>query len=464
VRYLSGLFGVVLLVGCTRATVLSGNQGSATSSVPAIVSNQKRSQIVPLVEHHQHIFGPNAIAMVAQPPSLPAIKLPANLHLLLRERERISGTTSLGDVYTSDAQILDVSEAEDHWARGKDAILYMIGAYTPDTRFVPNAYGVDGSTGYIAGVVRSGESTEDEMHFVFAVKKDSGGKWRIAVESATNKPQLAFAKPITAEKTIQVLDDAGIQRAVVLSVAYWFGDGTLKGTIDEEYSKVRAENDWVIEQVSHYPNRLVAFCGVNPLRDYAIREIERCAKAPAVKGMKIHFGNSRVDVKNPAHVAQMRRFFRAANDKRMAIVAHLWTLDKSYGPEHTRIFLNQILPEAPDVPIQIAHMGGAGRYAYDSVTAVFADAITAGDPRMKNVYFDLATVVTDNQSPERLALFARRLRQIGLDRILVGADAPIINRPQPLQAWVTIRRRLPLTDDELSVIANNVAPYMASVR
>jgi predicted TIM-barrel fold metal-dependent hydrolase len=425
------LFGVVLLVGCTRSTVLSGNQGSATSPVPATASNQNRSQIVPLVEYHQHIFGPNAIAMVAPPPPLPVVKLPAALDRLLHERDRISGTASLGDVYTDDAQILDVSEGEDHWARGKDAIAYMIGAYTPDSRFLP---------------------------------KDSGGKWRIAVESATNKPRLAFAKPITAEKTIQVLDDAGIQRAVVLSAAYWIGDGTLKGTIEDEYAKVRAENDWVVEQVSHYPNRLVAFCGVNPLRDYAIREIERCGKLPGVKGVKIHFGNSRVDVKNRAHVEQMRRFFRAANDNRMAIVAHLWTTDKSYGREHAEIFLNRILPEAPDVTVQIAHMGGAGRYAYDSVTAVFADAITAGDQRMKNVYFDLATVVTDTQSPERLALIARRLRQIGLERILFGADAPTFDRPPPLQAWVTIRRRLPLTDDELRVIANNVAPYMASVR
>jgi hypothetical protein len=42
----------------------------------------------------------------------------------------------------------------------------------------------------------------------------------------------------------------------------------------------------------------------------------------------------------------------------------------------------------------------------------------------------------------------------------LGADAPTFERPAPLQAWATTRRRLPLTDDELRIIAGNVAPYM----
>jgi predicted TIM-barrel fold metal-dependent hydrolase len=78
---------------------------------------------------------------------------------------------------------------------------------------------------------------------------------------------------------------------------------------------------------------------------------------------------------------------------------------------------------------------------------------------MKNVYFDMATVVTERQSPETLQLIARRLRQIGLKRILFGADTPTIAHDPPILAWATLRRRLPLTDEELRIIAMNVAPY-----
>ncbi len=439
----------LLLVGCAQGSLRAGRDAA-----PA----QTRYQIVPRVEHHQHIVGP----MLLSPPepSLPTIQLPAELDRVLRERERISGTTAPSELYTEDAQVLDVSQAEDHWVRGRAAAQRMASAYTPDTRFVPNTYWVDGSAGYISGVVRTGDSPVDEMHFAFGLKKDPRGAWRIAMEYATNKPPLTFAEPITAEKLIGHLDDAGIQRAVVLSVAYWLGSPLEERPVENERAKVQEANDWTVEQVALYPDRLVAFCGVNPLKDYAIEELARCAKLPQVKGMKLHFGNSGVDVKNPEHLEQLRLFFRAANAHRMAIAVHLWTLDKSYGPEHSRIFLNQILPEAPDITVQIAHMGGAGRYAYDEVLAVFADAITAGDPRMKNVYFDLTTVVTDTQPPETLALIARRLRQIGLQRILFGADTAIATRPPPILAWATVRRRLPLTDDELRIIADNVAPYL----
>ncbi|HEX2781728.1 MAG TPA: amidohydrolase family protein [Gemmatimonadaceae bacterium] len=87
-------------------------------------------------------------------------------------------------------------------------------------------------------------------------------------------------------------------------------------------------------------------------------------------------------------------------------------------------------------------------------------ASSAHDPRMKNVYFDLATVVNENLHTERVDLVARRLRQIGLERILFGSDTPVLDRPRPLQAWATSRRRIPLSDDELRVIASNAAPYM----
>ena len=416
--------------------------------------------IVPQIEYHQHIAGPEAVRHVSPGAPPAAITLPPGLARLLQERQRVSGTAETDALYFEDAQILDVSEGEDHWQRGKSAIQRMVQAYAPNTRFVPNSYAVDASTAFIAGVVRGADSDDDEMHFTLGLKRDPRGVWRIAMEYATTKPPLAFAAPITADRTIQVLDDAGIRRGVVHSLGYWFGDGLMNGSIADEYMKVRAENDWVAAQVARFPGRLVAFCGVNPLREYAAAEVERCAKLPNVRGMKLHFGNSHVDVRNPEHVAKLRSFFKAANAQKMAIALHLWTFDRTYGREHSRIFLDSILPAAPDVTVQIAHMAGGGRYAHDDALAVFAEAAAANDPRMRNVYFDLATVVTESTSDSTIALITQRIRQLGPRRILFGADTPILNRPRPLQAWATIRRRLPLHDDELKTIANNIAPYM----
>jgi predicted TIM-barrel fold metal-dependent hydrolase len=438
------------------AILLHGSRAAAQQT--AAVERSTPVDVVPLIDHHQHIVGPGPVAMLSQQNPLAPLTLPPDLARVISQREKASGTTDIS-IYTPDAQILDISDAEDHWVRGSAGLKRMIEAYEPDTPFKPTTYHVDGSSAYIAGVVGD-KADSPTMHFMFGLKKNRSSQWRIAVEYATVKPKLEFPKPLTADKTIQVLDDAGITKAVVLSVAYWFGDGENRGTLAEEYAKVKQENDWMASEVARYPVRLVGFCGVNPLRDYAIDEIRRCSKLPGIKGMKIHFGNSGIDVTRADHVTKLQRFFSEANANRMAIVAHLWIRDRSYGARHTRIFVNDILPYAPDVTIQVAHLGGAGRYAYDSVTAVFVDAIRSNNPAMKNVVFDLATVVTESQSEETIALITRRIRELGLNRILFGADTPAGNRPDPILAWATIRRRLPLSEAELRTIAGNVAPYL----
>jgi predicted TIM-barrel fold metal-dependent hydrolase len=133
----------------------------------------------------------------------------------------------------------------------------------------------------------------------------------------------AGPKGIDAGFLIAQLDAAGIQRAVVLSVAYSFSNPN-KPPVADEYAHVMAENDWTSAQVAKYPNRLLGFCSVDPLRSYALEEIERCARDPHLRaGLKLHFGNSDVDLDNSEHVAKVRRVFRAANQHHMAITVHM---------------------------------------------------------------------------------------------------------------------------------------------
>src|SRR4030095_12400716 len=166
-------------------------------------------------------------------------------------------------------------------------------------------------------------------------------------------------------------------------------------------------------------DRLRAFCSFNPLRPYAIDELTRCSNNPQLRyGLKLHFGNSDVDLDNPEKVAQVRRIFAAANRHRMAIVVHMRTsldLRRKYGADAARVFLNELLPAAPDVPVQIAQLAGAGGYdaAIDSAVSVFTDAIARHDPRMKNVWFDATGVVRPGMSADDLQRIAARTRQVG---------------------------------------------------
>ena len=242
-------------------------------------------------------------------------------------------------------------------------------------------------------------------------------------------------KPITVDDLIALLDAAGIRRAAVLSVAYLLGDPAAVRA--DEYERVKAENDWTSRQVARFPDRLVGFCSVNPLKEYALEELARCAKDPRLRrGLKLHFAN--------AHM-------------RTSISAKI-----PYGAEQARIFLKELAPAAPDVPIQIAHLAGAGGYRdplIDEALSVFADAIGRGDPHTGNLYFDVTTVVLPTTSPDGLALIATRLRHLGLRRILYGSDAASGGNLPPREGWAAFRR-LPLTEAEFTTITSNFAPYM----
>jgi predicted TIM-barrel fold metal-dependent hydrolase len=172
-----------------------------------------------------------------------------------------------------------------------------------------------------------------------------------------------------------------------------------------------------------------------------------------------------VQLENPAHREQLRRVFRAANERRMAIAVHLRasiSRNRPYGAAQARVFLEQLLPLVPDIPVQIAHLAGTGP-GYDdppadSAMAVLAEAVEQGDPRTRRLWFDVATVADLDISPANAALVARRIRQVGAERILYGSDAAVGDNLRPREGWAAFRR-LPLTEAEFARIARNVAPY-----
>lgn len=271
--------------------------------------------------------------------------------------------------------------------------------------------------------------------------------------------------PIEASDLVAHLDSAGIRRALVLSAAYMYAKPGRP--VEDEVAKVRAENDWTAAQVAAYPDRLRAFCAVNPLADYAVAEVERCARDPHLRrGLKLHFGNSDVQLDDPDHVGQLKRVFRVANENRMALAIHTRasvSMERPYGVGQGRIFLDELLPAAPDVPVQIAHLGGSGPGYGDPPAVAFldvlAEAVERGDPRAGRLLFDAASIVTADAPPTDLARVAARVRQVGPDRVLFGSDAATGPGTTPRERWAAFRR-LPLTDAEFVQIAENVAPYM----
>ena len=255
---------------------------------------------------------------------------------------------------------------------------------------------------------------------------------------------------------VRELDAAGIEKALVLSVGYSFADE--RKALPDPDQLTREQNDWTSAEVTKNARRLIGFCSANPLRHVALEELERCLGLPNMTGIKVHLGNAGITLRDPAHLARMQQLFALAQRRRAPVLIHMRARGgTNYGAEDARIFLEQIVAQAPDIEIVIAHLGASGpgyEAQHDEVMAVFGAAAERNDPRMKHVYFDVSSNVTEEITPANAALVVQRIRQVGTRRILYGSD---LSAPggSIARGWEIFRTKLPLTAEELQQIMQN---------
>jgi predicted TIM-barrel fold metal-dependent hydrolase len=223
---------------------------------------------------------------------------------------------------------------------------------------------------------------------------------------------------------------------------------------------VISENDWTAAEAAKYPQRLTAFCSFNPLKDYALGELARCARGKRFgRGIKLQLGSSDVDLDDPVDIALLRRVFRAANANHMDLVVHLRPGGgRVYGAAQARVVIDELLAAAPDVRVQIAHLAGGGGGSLDAgaeeVLGVFEAAFARQDPRVNKLYFDLSGAMGGEGWPVRAPVIARHIRALGIAHVVYGSDGGDPADP-PAKAAVAAYRLLPLSKAEFSVIDGN---------
>lgn len=282
--------------------------------------------------------------------------------------------------------------------------------------------------------------------------------------------------PHTAADLVIQLDAAGIRRSVALSDAYRLGSPFVH--VPREAAAVNAENEWTLRQAQAYPQRLIGFCSVNPTRPYALAAIEYCVRI-GLGGLKLHLANAGFHFDDPTHIRRLRDVFAKANRFRMPILIHLRSDEVWDAKRIVQSFMDQVLPSAPDVPVQIAHLGGWGGYdrTTDDALSTFVRSCSVHPDRCRRLYFDVAAVVlspADGNAPpgsdsrilweaqrdflEGPVRLAANLRRIGLSHILFATDWPLVNASDYVRR---LRTNLLLTPLETDQIFSNLAPYFS---
>jgi predicted TIM-barrel fold metal-dependent hydrolase len=105
--------------------------------------------------------------------------------------------------------------------------------------------------------------------------------WDAHCHTGSNDPD-GFTN--TAEATISALDDAGHERAVVMTSA--------------DPAGYPAQNDRILDEAAAARGRLIPFARIDPTRDGAVEEAERCLDA-GHSGLKLHPRSERFDLGHP---------------------------------------------------------------------------------------------------------------------------------------------------------------------
>lgn len=218
----------------------------------------------------------------------------------------------------------------------------------------------------------------------------------------------AGVKMATVEELIASMDRAGVECSVVLNFGW------------QDHRLCVETNDYILEAVAKYGERLVGFCAIQPRAgEQALRELERCARA-GVRGI----GEFRPDEQgfDLADEPMMRPLVEIALRHRLVLLTHASEpLGHRYPgkgqvtPDHLYRFLLRF----SQVPKVLAHWGGGLPFyaLMPEVAKVLA-----------HTYFDTAA----SHLLYRPQIFSVVAALVGPERVLFGSDAPLVSQAKAL--------------------------------
>jgi len=243
------------------------------------------------------------------------------------------------------------------------------------------------------------------------------------------------AKLATADELIASMDKAGIDISVILNIGW------------ATHELCVETNDYILESITRYPNRLVGFCAIQPHSSRAaIAEVERCAKG-GIKGI----GELRPDVQlldlNDDEV--MEPFIEVVRKHKLILLTHA---SEPVGHQYpgkgsiTPDILYPFITNFPDLTIVCAHWGG-GLPFYALMPEV--------KKAMSNVFFDTAASPF-LYSPQ---VYNQVIQLVGGDKILFGSDYPLLAQGRLLKEMSS----LDLPEETRSLILSGNAQRLLGI-
>ena len=230
----------------------------------------------------------------------------------------------------------------------------------------------------------------------------------------SNTPHNKFA---CAEDIVAMLDKSGFDSAVIFGFAF------------RDMGLCRLVNDYVIESVGKFPEKLIGFISVQPKAAGVEKEIDRC-HSKGLRGIGELFPEGQgLTIENEQ---ETRTFSGVCTERNLPVIIHANEPVGHMYAGKTSVSLQQIerfIENCQGLKIVLAHWGGG---------LIFFESMPEIRKKLSNVYYDTAaTPFLFNEGIYKTAL------ALGLcEKILFGTDFPLL----PPSRYLAALEVLPETD------------------
>ena len=235
-----------------------------------------------------------------------------------------------------------------------------------------------------------------------------------------------YPNSINGKMVADKIREAGVDKAIVLSAAFQ----------QKDHKNAIIENDFVVAETQCFPNELIGFGAVHPLKDWSIIEADRCLRELNLKGLKLHPVNQKINFSNEAHVKKLDNLFVRTDEYESIVI-----IDSSaWSESEFRDFL-PITARHQKTKFILAHA-----FLYDFRRLLVVDIFRSN--MTKNIFADLSgTIVEYQDSPEKEALIWY-LKRFGTNYLFLGSDYPMYTPKQTMGAFEAFS----FTNDERTAI------------
>lgn len=258
-----------------------------------------------------------------------------------------------------------------------------------------------------------------------------------------------------------ILDRNGAQFIDLIGMGYVYGNPEYYQG-DDVRKRISKENDYLLETARKHKERVRPFFSVDPLRDFAIQELDRCYAINPNGGLKLHFNASQVYLTEPVHLAKVKQVFKWVAERELPVLLHFDNWHPKFGKPDIELLVDSILAEVGPFHLRIAHFGTSG--GFNEKTKRFLDAFLAVKAKntqadLQHIYFDISAVALDKDSEGVSKLteaefteLASYVRKIGVEQIIFGTDYPLYTSGAYLKV---LHEKVGLTEHELEVLMKN---------